>query len=62
MTDPDLYRSLEKQGAFSFPQLPTPLLSIDTSELPPELAASRIAQAINNSPVTRLTESIIRPA
>jgi hypothetical protein len=48
LTDPNLYRILEEQGAFAFPRLPTPLLSIDTSELPPELAAERIATAIEN--------------
>ena len=50
MTDRDLYRTLEEQGAFSFPQLPTPLLRIDTSELSPEVAANRIAQAIASRP------------
>jgi len=48
LTDPDLYRSLEQQGAFEFPSLPTPLLRIDTSELPPELAATQIATAIES--------------
>lgn len=52
LTDPDLYRTLEEQGAFSFPQLPTPLLRIDTTEIPPEVAANRIMQAIVNSPLT----------
>lgn len=52
LTDPDLYRTLEAQGAFSFPQLPAPLLRVDTSELPPEVAANRIAQAIASKPVT----------
>jgi hypothetical protein len=49
MTDVNLYRQLEEQGAFSFPPLPKPLLSIDTNELTPEDAANRIAQAIGNS-------------
>ena len=53
LTDPDLYRALEKQGAFAFPPLPTPLLSIDTSELPPEVAAKQIATAIENRFTTR---------
>lgn len=52
LTDPDLYLALEKQGAFSFPQLPTPLLRIDTSNSPPEVAANRIAQAIANRLMT----------
>jgi hypothetical protein len=52
LTDPDLYRTLEEQGAFSFPQLPTPLLRIDTSEFPPDVAANRIVQAIANRSMT----------
>jgi hypothetical protein len=52
LTDPNLYRILEEQGAFAFPRLPTPLLRIDTSELPPEVAANQIATAIENRPMT----------
>jgi hypothetical protein len=48
LTDPNLYKILEKQGAFAFPPLPVPLLRIDTSELPPEVAANQIAAAIEN--------------
>jgi hypothetical protein len=50
LTDPKLYRILDEQGAFAFPPLPTPLLRIDTSELPPEAAAKQIATAIENRP------------
>jgi hypothetical protein len=46
LTDPDLYRQLEKQGAFVHPPLPTPLVRINTNELTPEAAANRIAKAI----------------
>ena len=52
LTDPDLYRVLEEQGAFAFPPLPKPLLRIDTSELPAEAAADEIARAIGNGPTT----------
>ena len=52
LTDPKLYQTLEAQGAFAFPSLPTPLLRIDTSELPAEAAAQRIATAIENRPKT----------
>ena len=48
LTDSNLYRILEEQGAFVFPPLPTPLLRIDTSELPPEAAAKQIATAMEN--------------
>ena len=47
LTDADLYRHLEAQGAFSFPPLPAPLVRIDTNELTPEAAAKRIAQALD---------------
>jgi hypothetical protein len=50
LTDPNLYRILEEQGAFEFPPLPTPLLCIETSKLPPEAAAKLIATAIENRP------------
>src|SRR5690606_18829679 len=53
LTDPKLYRILEEQGAFCFPRLPTPLLCIDTSELPPEEAAHKIVTAIKHRPVTQ---------
>ena len=46
LTDPDLYRQLEKQGAFLHPPLPTPLVRVNTTELTPQAAADRIAKAI----------------
>src|SRR4051812_21637473 len=46
MTDSNLYRRLEEQGAFHFPPLPEPVVRVNTSELSPEEAANRIAQAI----------------
>ncbi len=48
LTDSNLYRRLEEQGAFSYPPLPKPLVRIDTNELTAEAAASRIAQAIED--------------
>jgi hypothetical protein len=48
LTDPNLYQALEEQGAFAFPPLPTPWLRVDTSEVPPEVAAKQIATAIEN--------------
>lgn len=47
LTDPDFYQALEQQGAFEFPPLPPPLVTIDTEELGPEAAAERIAAAIS---------------
>jgi hypothetical protein len=52
LTDPNLYRILEEQGAFAFPPLPPPLLRIDTTKLLPEVAATQIATAIENRPTT----------
>jgi hypothetical protein len=46
LTDPNLYRQLEEQGAFRFPPLPKPLVCINTNELTPAAAANHIAQAI----------------
>jgi len=46
LTDTDLYCSIESQGGFDFPPLPTPLLVIDTDELAPVAAAERIARAV----------------
>jgi hypothetical protein len=46
LTDVNLYRRLEEEGAFRYPPLPTPLVLINTSELTPEAAANRIAEAI----------------
>jgi hypothetical protein len=46
LTDPNLYRILEQEGAFAFPPLPKALLTVDTSELSAEVAADKIATAI----------------
>jgi hypothetical protein len=54
LTDPDLYRTLEEQGAFAFPPLPTPLLRIDTNNLPSEAAAKQIAAALENGPTSKI--------
>jgi hypothetical protein len=53
LTDPNLYRALEEQGAFAFPPMPTPLLRIDTNELAPEMAAKKIAMAVAGLSTTR---------
>lgn len=43
------YRKLRDAGAFEFPELPEPLLRIDTGALPPEAAARRIADALERA-------------
>jgi hypothetical protein len=48
LTDVDLYRRLEEEGAFCYPPLPAPFIRINTSELTPEAAATRIAEAIKD--------------
>jgi hypothetical protein len=48
MTDSNLYRRHEEQGAFHFPPLPEPVVRVNTSELSAEEAANRIAQAIEH--------------
>ncbi len=52
LTDPALYEQLERQGAFAFPDLPTPRLILDTGELSPEAAAQRIASTLGLGPAT----------
>lgn len=47
LTDPDLYDRLEQAGGFDFPPLPSPLLSLDTDALSPELAAAAIVEALS---------------
>jgi len=47
LTDPVLYQELEKQGAFAFPALPRPLVSIDTDTTAPDEAARRIQRAVH---------------
>ena len=46
LTDPELFKSIEAQGAFDFPDLPEALLVIDTDEHNADAAAKMIAQAI----------------
>jgi hypothetical protein len=46
LTDSSLYLRLDGQGAFAFPPLPAPFMRIDTNEHTPEVAAMRLAQAI----------------
>jgi hypothetical protein len=53
LTDPDFYQTLEAQGAFQFPALPVPVVTLDTGTLCAEEAAARIAavlQELENSP------------
>lgn len=40
------YRRLREAGAFDFPQLPAPLLRLDTSAMAPDDAAARIAAVL----------------
>jgi len=46
LTDPALYRQLEKGGAFEFPALPAALIRIDTDESSPDESARKIQNAI----------------
>ncbi|WP_394538497.1 hypothetical protein PRJ39_22800 [Lysobacter enzymogenes] len=46
LTDPDLYRSIERAGGFAFAPLPAPLLCVDTDAQPPERSAQRIVAAL----------------
>lgn len=48
LTSVDLYRRLETEGAFQFPPLPAPLLSISTDTCTPEQAADTILAAVRN--------------
>lgn len=43
ITDPAFYAAIEAQGAFEYPPLPTPALTIDTGAIAPEQAARKIA-------------------
>ncbi len=49
LTDAALYREIEEQGGFDFPQFPRALISIDTEQADPNEAASKIAEALTNS-------------
>ncbi len=46
LTDPALYRTIDAQGGFDFPALPSPLIEIDTGLVAPQEAAARIAAAL----------------
>ncbi len=45
LMDVELYRQLERDGAFRYPTLPHPRIEIDTSSVEPREAAARIAAA-----------------
>jgi len=49
LTDANLYRRLEEEGAFRYPPLPKPFVSINTNELTPEAAANRINAALERA-------------
>lgn len=46
LTDPALFVSIEAAGAFDFPELPPPLLVVDTDRHAPDAAARLIADAL----------------
>jgi hypothetical protein len=46
LTDPELYRLLEEQGAFEFPCLPPPLVTINTDDASPAEATASILRAL----------------
>lgn len=48
LSDKQLYARLKAAGAFDFPPLPTPLISIDTARHAPIESAQLIAQAFRN--------------
>jgi hypothetical protein len=45
----ELFRELRRSGAFEYPFLPEPLLSVDTSLCSPREAAARIAETLGKS-------------
>jgi hypothetical protein len=49
LTDAELYRAIERQGAFVFPPLPAAFVSVNTDELTPEAAAETIALALSSA-------------
>jgi len=49
LTDAALYQQLEGQGAFEFPNLPVPLLTINTDEHIPDDSARMIETAVRNA-------------
>lgn len=46
LADTDLYRRLEQDGAFNFPPLPNPIITINTDEHRPDAAAAQIASVL----------------
>ena len=46
LTDPELFRTIEAQGGFDFPDLPAALLVVDTDLHDPDAAAALIAKAV----------------
>jgi len=46
LTDPDLYRAIERDGGFEFPPLPTPIVQVDTEAHTPDAAAAAIVAAV----------------
>jgi hypothetical protein len=50
-----LYRELRESGAFSFPSLPSPLLTVATDELTPQEAAMAINTSVNRILKERLS-------
>ena len=49
LVDADLYVEISRQGGFSFPPLPAPLLGIDTERCSADEAADQIASALARS-------------
>lgn len=52
LTDANFYLALEQQGAFAFPDLPSPWLQIDTEQVDPDTAAASIESALRNENLT----------
>lgn len=48
LTDANLYKQISTSGGFDFPEMPKPLLIIDTEELTPDESAKRIEKALND--------------
>jgi len=46
LTDPVLFREFKSQGGFEFPELPEPLVVIDTESMAPEAAAELIVRSL----------------
>jgi hypothetical protein len=49
LTDPELFVQVEREGGFAFPALPTPILSINTEQVSPQVAAESIARAVSRA-------------